>query len=221
MRDFPDIPFPGITHGRLRDSVLGRLTRTRSKKSPKTEDRVIYADFCRFYRIFLGVTSLLVLIFKKVGGAAVRAFGLPRFLDRQIHLRMRIPQVHTGHRTGQRQVLAPYAIPVLCIGWDQVLIDRSCSCAHSRSPRVPGSGADYTPPPDRQPCAGSPYRRPASRSHQPARAAGQTSEPDKQLGRQACHRPATNARSSLKARTSTSGGKSFSASRCRQRRKRR
>jgi hypothetical protein len=57
--------------------------------------------------------------------ATIRAFGLACFGNRQVYLRMRIPQVHSGHRAGQWDVRRPNFVPVLGVSRDQILIDRA------------------------------------------------------------------------------------------------
>jgi hypothetical protein len=58
-----------------------------------------------------------------ITGTAIRALGLTGLRNRQVHLWMRIPQVHAGHRAGQGQVLAANLVAVLCVGRNEVFVD--------------------------------------------------------------------------------------------------
>lgn len=62
--------------------------------------------------------------------AAVWALSLTCFLDRQIDLRMGIPQVHARHRAGQWQIIAAYLVSMLCVSGNQVFFDGAVSRAH-------------------------------------------------------------------------------------------
>ncbi len=66
--------------------------------------------------------SLIGHFRQNIVGPAVRALRLTDFLDRQIDLGMRVPEVHTRHRAGQRQVVRLNLVFMLYIGRDQVLI---------------------------------------------------------------------------------------------------
>ena len=92
------------------------------------------ADFSEFSASFLVRTRqdayLLGAVSDDVLGAAVRAFCLTGFLDRQVDLRMGIPQVHAGHRAGQWDIVTPHFISMLRICRDQILINCSCSFRH-------------------------------------------------------------------------------------------
>jgi len=61
---------------------------------------------------------------------AIGALGLSSRFYRQIDLRMRVPQIHSGQRTVQRQVLYVDAITVLRIRSDQLFLNVTCSCPH-------------------------------------------------------------------------------------------
>ena len=67
----------------------------------KLDSALIEEKSYRPYRLSVGHRSAL----QRVLGAAVGALGEAGGLDRQIHARMRIPQAHVRHGTGQRQVL--------------------------------------------------------------------------------------------------------------------
>src|SRR5690606_23861288 len=71
-------------------------------------------------------TARSFLLAQVVLGPAVRALGLARLADRQVHPGMRVPQVHSGHGTGQRKVLRPHLVAVLRVGGNELLVDRAC-----------------------------------------------------------------------------------------------
>lgn len=70
------------------------------------------------------------IIIEKIVSAAIRAPCLTVFLNGQVDLRMRIPQIHAGHRTRQRQIMHSDHILVLRVCGDQILIDGTCSICH-------------------------------------------------------------------------------------------
>jgi hypothetical protein len=69
-------------------------------------------------------TARTFLTLERVLGPAVGALRPAALLDRQIHSRMRIPQVHLRHRARQGQVLARHVVLVLGVGLDERFTDR-------------------------------------------------------------------------------------------------
>ncbi len=150
-----------------------------------------------------GTIGLVSCAFEEKLCPAIRALCLAGLLDRQIHLGVGVPQVHSRHRTGQRNVVTPYTVTVLCVCRDQLLVNCACSFCHCRRRSRCGSGEFIAVLRKTQflKCGGCrvamlrvPNRYASSRSH-------------------IC---ATNSRSSGNSSLPTSGGCSSSASRCRQ-----
>ena len=75
--------------------------------------------------------QLVVRRSQHIDRATVRALRLAGFVDGQIHLRVRIPQVHAGHRAGQRQVSRTDRVAMLGVGGNQILVDGSGACSQS------------------------------------------------------------------------------------------
>jgi hypothetical protein len=68
---------------------------------------------------------------KKVAGTAIRTLCLAGLFNGQEHFRVRIPQVHAGHRAGQWHILRTHLVPVLGICGNQVLVHRTGSFCHT------------------------------------------------------------------------------------------
>lgn len=103
----------------------------------------ILATFRRFFICFSGFFSNSPITTQprsaggvaayEVLGATIRAFRLAAFLDRQVYLGVRIPQVHPRHRARQRQFRLPHLVAMLCIGRNEVFVDGACSGCHGSS----------------------------------------------------------------------------------------
>ena len=86
--------------------------------------------FAAFHYKIAALIWLLGCFFKHILGTTIRAFCLTGLLDRQIHLRMRIPQIHARHGTGQRYIPALHLVTVLRVRCNQILVNGSCSFCH-------------------------------------------------------------------------------------------
>jgi len=60
-----------------------------------------------------------------IGRTTIGTLRVAGRLDGQIHLWMRIPEVHTRHRARERQIFRPDFVQMLGIGWNEVLFDRT------------------------------------------------------------------------------------------------
>ncbi len=133
IRDFPLFyrQFYGFSRATFFDNFFGILW----QKKPVSTVFWILSIFRRFFSDFYGEIGALTwqfgCVLKHILGPAIRAFRLTGLLDRQIHLRMRIPQVHARHRAGQWYVPALYLVAVPRISCNQILVNGSCSCCHS------------------------------------------------------------------------------------------
>jgi len=72
----------------------------------------------------------LFLVQKLVLRTAIGTLGRTALSHGQVHLGMRIPEIHPRHRTRQGQVTAAYLVAVLRVSWNQMLLDIACSCLH-------------------------------------------------------------------------------------------
>lgn len=93
--------------------AIARLTATQAH----CKIMLIYNIFPRIGTFSYKIVLLLPRL-QHILGAAIRAFCLARCGDRQIDFRVRIPQIHAWHRTGQWQVPVAYLVAVLCVGRD-------------------------------------------------------------------------------------------------------
>src|SRR5262245_52464408 len=74
-----------------------------------------------------------------VCGAAVRALRLARGLDREVDLRMGVPEVHARQRAVQRQVGARHLVDLVGVRRLQMLLDPTVTFTHRSNSSISGA----------------------------------------------------------------------------------